>query len=163
MCQAIIIFGTLKDSSFQINSYTSNNSATEMSSKMASTCYWKYFLNPGLSNLKLLCCSDHIILFKFHQHVVQIFLRKLWRHFRLLMSALATVTWKSFNGKFTRKNWFSDQVFCVAIADADIGSLESLHTPYIYFVSILTICWWNLNKIVWTKLHKILSFLTKNG
>ena len=28
------------------------------------------------------------------------------------------------------KNWFSDQVFNVTIADADIGSLKSLHTLF---------------------------------
>ena len=45
------------------------------------------------------------------------------------MSALATVARKSFNGKFTAKNWFSDRAFFfVTIADAGIGSLESLHT-----------------------------------
>ena len=36
------------------------------------------------------------------------------------MSALATVAGKSLNGKFTPKNWFSDRVFYVTIADTDI-------------------------------------------
>ena len=44
------------------------------------------------------------------------------------MSELATVARKSFNGKFTTKNWFSDRAFYVTIAIADIGSLKSLHT-----------------------------------
>ena len=43
------------------------------------------------------------------------------------MSALATV---SENGKFTAKNWFSDRVLYITIADADIGSLKSLHTLF---------------------------------
>ena len=43
------------------------------------------------------------------------------------MSALATVTENSFNGIFTTKNCFSDQVFYVTIADADIGSLKCLN------------------------------------
>ena len=38
------------------------------------------------------------------------------------------LTGKSINGKFTAKIDFSDRVFYVTIADADIGSLKSLHT-----------------------------------
>ena len=45
------------------------------------------------------------------------------------MSALETVAWESFNGKFTAKNWFSDRVV-ITIDDADIGSLKSLHTLF---------------------------------
>ena len=41
------------------------------------------------------------------------------------MSALATAVGKSFNGKFTTKIDFPIGYF---IADADIGSLKSLHT-----------------------------------
>ena len=41
------------------------------------------------------------------------------------------------------------KLFRVTIANADIGSLKSLHT-------LLKNCWWNLNKIVWSKLHEIL-------
>ena len=44
---------------------------------------------------------------------------------RLLMSALATVTRRSFNVTFTVK---IDRVFNIAVADADIGGLKSLHT-----------------------------------
>ena len=45
------------------------------------------------------------------------------------MSALATVAGKSFNNsKFTCKHWFYDRVFYVTITDAEIGSLNSLHT-----------------------------------
>ena len=46
------------------------------------------------------------------------------------MSALTLVERKSFNGKFTAKKWFSDWEFYVTIADADIGSLKSLHTLF---------------------------------
>ena len=35
-----------------------------------------------------------------------------------------------FNGKFTAKDWFSDRVFYITIADADIGSPKSLHTLF---------------------------------
>ena len=46
------------------------------------------------------------------------------------MSTLATVAVKIFNGKFTAKNCFSYRVFYITIADADIGSLKSLHTLF---------------------------------
>ena len=42
------------------------------------------------------------------------------------MSALARVARKSFNGKFTAKIDFPVGHFMLTIADADIGSLESL-------------------------------------
>ena len=58
------------------------------------------------------------------------FLRNVWRDFRLPMSELATVAAKSFQDKFTTKNWFSNRMFHVTIADADIGSLKSLHTLF---------------------------------
>ena len=48
-------------------------------------------------------------------------------------------------------------IFCVTIADADIGSLKS------YLISICTTCWLHLNKIVWSELHEILSFLKKKA
>ena len=43
------------------------------------------------------------------------------------MLALATVARQSFNDKFTKRKWFSDQEFYVAKVDVDIGSLKSLH------------------------------------
>ena len=46
------------------------------------------------------------------------------------MSALATVTGKSFNCKFIAKIYFPIGLFYVTIADADIGSLMSLHTLF---------------------------------
>ena len=62
------------------------------------------------------------------------------------MSALATVAWKSFSGIFTAKIDFLIGAFYVTIADADIGSLQSLPTLF--------------DK---SKPYKILCFLTKNG
>ena len=44
------------------------------------------------------------------------------------MSALAKVARKSLNGIFTAKIDFPIRAFYVTIADADIGSLNSLHT-----------------------------------
>ena len=46
------------------------------------------------------------------------------------MSALGTVAGKSFNGKFTAKIDFLIGYYYVTIADADIGSLMSLHTLF---------------------------------
>ena len=48
------------------------------------------------------------------------------------MSALATVAGKSFNGKFTANIDFPLGYFTLdpTIADADIGSLKSLHTLF---------------------------------
>ena len=46
------------------------------------------------------------------------------------MSALAKVAGKRFYRQIYCKNWFSDRVFYITIADADIGSLKSLHTLF---------------------------------
>ena len=51
------------------------------------------------------------------------------------------------------------KLFPATIANADIRNLKS---PINSFENVCTICQWNLNKIIWSKLHKILSFLTKN-
>ena len=45
---------------------------------------------------------------------------------------------------------------------AGIGSLKSLNN-FLASENICTTCCWNLNKIVWTKLHEILNFLTKKN
>ena len=61
-----------------------------------------------------------------------------------------------FNGKFTAKIDFpigyfiGYRVFYITIANADIGSLKSLHT---LFDKDWTTCWWNFNKIVWFELY----------
>ena len=69
-----VIFGTLKEGILQIDSSTITIvSATETSSKMASTLFSKMVLKTcffPVEKLKLLCSLDHMILFKFHQHVV---------------------------------------------------------------------------------------------
>ena len=66
-----------------------------------------------------------------------------WRDFRLLMSALATVTGKSFLRVFFNlqlkqqiysKSLFYDRLFYVTIADADIGSLKSLHILFVKYL-----------------------------
>ena len=57
----------------------------------------------------------------------KLLLRNVWRDFRLPMSAIATVAWKSLNGKFTAKIDVPIEYFYVTITDADIGSRKSLH------------------------------------
>ena len=82
-------------------------------------------------------------------------------NFRLPMLASATVTRESFNAKFTANiDVLIGYFMLYTIADADIGSLKFFHT---FLDSICTTCWCNLNKVVWSKLHKILSFLTESG
>ena len=82
------------------------------------------------------------------------FSRNVCRDFRLPMSALATVAWKSFNGKFAAKIDFPIGAFYVTIADADVGSLSlSIH----YLINIWSTYWWNLNKIVLSEPYKILK------
>ena len=54
-----------------------------------------------------------------------------WRDFRPKVSTLATVAGKSFYCKFTeKKKRFSDRVFYIITAGANIGSLKSLHTLF---------------------------------
>ena len=84
-----------------------------------------------------------------------------YRNFRLPMSALATVY-----GKWTAKIDFSIGIYHVYVRPYTILlmlTLEVWSLSVHYLISIWTTCWWNLNKIVWSKLYRILSFLTKNG
>ena len=72
------------------------------------------------------------------------------------MSALATVY-----SKCTAKIDFSIGYFMLPyIADADIGSLKSLHTIFDKYLDHMLV---KFEQIVWSKVYKILSFLTKNG
>ena len=66
-----------------------------------------------------------------------------------------------------RKSFFAVlqlNLFRAIFANADIGSLKFLHTFLKkLFVPHASEIWpGNLNKIVWSKLHEIFSFLTKN-
>ena len=47
----------------------------------------------------------------------------------------------------------------IPIAYADINSQKSLHTLLIIW--LYHTCWWSLNKIVWSELHKVVSFLRR--
>ena len=50
------------------------------------------------------------------------------------------------------------KLFCATVANADTGSLKSLHTLFDTDLDHML----NLEKISWSKMYKILSFLTKN-
>ena len=89
-CRTTIIFGTIKDYNLSINILASNNCL----------CHRNLFKNGVNSfslmvdhfffkNLKILYISHSMILFKFHQHVVQILIKS---DFRLLMSASVMAT-----------------------------------------------------------------------
>ena len=68
----------------------------------------------------------------------QYFLRNVWRDFRLSMSALTTVIWKSFNGKFTAEIDFLTGYLILPLliaANVYIESLKSLHTLFEVFGS----------------------------
>ena len=47
------------------------------------------------------------------------------------------------------KQTISDRVFYVTIADADVGSLKSLHTIFDKYLDHMLV---NLNKIVWSEI-----------
>ena len=63
-------------------------------------------------------------------------------------------SWKiNFCGKFAIKTHRAP------VANADIGNCKSsIH----YLIFIWTARWWNLNKIVWSKIYTALSFLEKS-
>ena len=61
------------------------------------------------------------------------------------------------------KNWFFDWVFMLGPTILLMLTLEVWSLSVYCLISIWTTCWWNLNKSVWSKVYKILSFLTKNG
>ena len=66
---------------------------------------------------------------------------------------------KYLSGKSVFAVNFPLKLFRATVANADIGSLnlKPLHTLG-NLINICTTCWWNLNKVVLSKLHEILSF-----
>ena len=108
-CRTTEIFGTLKDDSLEINSFTINNSfsyrnvfrncVNALSKRVLKT---PVFLSKS-SKFRVVWtirfCSNFTSMWCKH------FLRNtsIWRDFRLSMSALATVARRSFNGKFIAK------------------------------------------------------------
>ena len=130
---------------------------------MASMLYQKWFLKTWL----LVKTLKNFVWFGSYDFVkinlargTNMFKRK-YAYFKLPMSALATVTRKRFHGKFTMftaKINFPVRHFMLPLL---MLTSEVLGLPIHYFISIWVTCWWNLNKVEWSKLYKILSFLTK--
>ena len=72
-CQNSVIFGTLKDASLWINSLASNNCFNHRNVlQNGINILSKMVIHFFVEKLKILYTSDQTILFKFHQHVVQI-------------------------------------------------------------------------------------------
>ena len=71
--------------------------------------------------LNISCRLDQRIFLKFYWHVEQSFLRNVWRDFKLPMSAIVTVTGKSFTANILQ-TLIIRSFICVAIAYADIES-----------------------------------------
>ena len=105
-------------------------------------CLFVCFLRgEGVEKLKISCSLDRMILFKFHQRVVQI--RKVWSKVRQIYC----------------KNLFSDREFHVTIADDDIESPKSIHTLLDKYLDHLLVKF-EQHRMVQT-IYKILSFFDK--
>ena len=75
-CRNTVIFGTLKDSSLWIKNLASNNCLTQKRIPKLRQRFVKNALPFSFEKLKLLCSSNHTILFKFHQHKARVFIKK---------------------------------------------------------------------------------------
>ena len=127
MCQTTVIFGITKDGSLVLNTSASGNcficrnlfqnGANDMSECL--TCETVF-----CKKLKMLYSSDHPILIKFRQLVVNIVIKELQMVFLNSTLSIAMETWKSLNAKLSVKSWCFDRVFHVAVANADIRSLK---------------------------------------
>ena len=99
-------FRTLKDSGLKFNNlpfinYFSYRNVLQNRAKALSKMVLKN--RTFVKKVKNLYISEHMILFKFCQHVVQILSNNVWRDFSLAVSAFAKVALKSSNCKFTAK------------------------------------------------------------
>ena len=113
-----------------------------------------------VKNLKISCHLDHTILFKFHQHEVQTFLKECMERLKTFDVSISNGSRETFERQIYCENLFSDRVFYVTIADADIWSLKSLHTLFDKYLDHMLVKF-EQNRMVWTV--QKLSFLTKNG
>ena len=73
---------------------------------------------------KILYSSDHPILIKFRQLVVNIVIKELQMVFWLIQLSIAMETWKSLNAKLSVKSWCFDRVFHIAVANADMSEMS---------------------------------------
>ena len=125
MCQPTVIFGITKDGSLVLTTSASwncftcrnifQNGANDMSECL--TCETAF-----CKKLKIMYSSDHPILIKFRQLVVNIVIKEL--HMIFLQLSIPIETWKSLNAKLSVKSWCFERVFHIAVANADIGSLK---------------------------------------
>ena len=75
-CQTTVIFGTLKDDSLKINSLASNIFFQSQKRVPKWRQHFVKMINHFfVEKLQILFSSDHTILFKFYQHVVQILIK----------------------------------------------------------------------------------------
>ena len=164
MCRTTVIFRTLKGGSLQINSLALKNcfSYRNVFQNGVNALSKMVLKNPGFCQKNSKFCIFRTIRFcsNFTSMLSKYVSNNVWRAFQLPMSALATVARKSFKGKFTAKIDFPIGHFMLPLLmlTLEVKSL-SIH----YLISIWTTSWWNLNKIVWSEIYKMLSFLTKNG
>ena len=113
MCQTTVIFWITKDGSLVLNTLASwncftcrnlfQNGANDMSECL--TCETAFCKKK----LKILYSSDHPILIKFRQLVVNIVIRELYKlYFWLLQLSIAMEIWKSLNAELSVKSWYFD-------------------------------------------------------
>ena len=65
-----------------------------------------------VKKLKISCSSDHAILFKFYQHVVQIFFKECMKRFDFAVLTSATAKWRVFRSKLLQKLVFRWDILC---------------------------------------------------
>ena len=114
----------MKDRSLMINTLAPII-VSHASFKMVQMIFQKW-LHSNLvfiKKLQILRSLDHLILFKFHQLVVNI-VRNYIEYFELLLLAIAMETWKRLEAKICVKCWCSNRVIYFTVANADIGDLR---------------------------------------
>ena len=131
---------------------------------MAPTLYqiWSQILNFFFffwsKSSKILCGANLIIMFKFHQHVVQILIKE-WRDLRLPISASAIDNIKyPFGTSIFASKFDGKHVKPLPCYRCWCWHLKSKVAPYIPQKIFCTTYWWNLNRIVWYILHFISEF-----
>ena len=94
---------------------------------MASTFCQKLF-TIFCQKAQYLYCLDHMILFKFHQHEVQILIKYCMDRLWTFNVSINNGNIKCLIGKIIFPINLPLKLFCGNAANADIGSLKSLHT-----------------------------------
>ena len=154
-------FVTLTDGSLEINSLALNNcfsyrNVFQNDANALSKMDLKYPFFFLLSKSSQFCevstirfCSNFTGMW--YKHL----LRNVWRNFRLLMSAVSTVAGKSFNSKFTAKNYFPIGYLMLPLL---ILTLKVLRVSIHYLISILI--YWKYTyslKVLSRSIHYLIS------